>query len=270
MTWLAGFDRIDAGRDGGSWARTDLPWRGVIHTTEGASIAGAVAAYRKNGTPPHFTVDPVRLERAQHIPLDRAAYALKNMPGGVETNRVPCIQIEIVGYAGQTHLWPAERLDWLGDQVLKPIMERVPIGVAHPKFVGEEDGTIARDDAPQRLSYAAWEKLNGWCGHQHVPENHHWDPGRIDLTRVLRAAVTGQPSQEADEVKLKQYRAKDVGDTYSLDGKTWKNTQIWICGEHRRPASTPERLGELIAAGQVDPTTYPMTLGAIGEIPRAQ
>jgi len=36
-----------------------------------------------------------------------------------------------------------------------------------------------------RLTNAQWNTFTGWCGHQHVPENTHWDPGRINIGSLL-------------------------------------------------------------------------------------
>jgi hypothetical protein len=36
-------------------------------------------------------------------------------------------------------------------------------------------------NAPQRLTDGQWEGFNGICGHQHVPNNTHWDPGAFDI-----------------------------------------------------------------------------------------
>ena len=30
-----------------------------------------------------------------------------------------------------------------------------------------------------------WDQFGGVCGHQHVPENTHWDPGAIDWDTLL-------------------------------------------------------------------------------------
>jgi hypothetical protein len=42
-----------------------------------------------------------------------------------------------------------------------------------------------------------WNNFDGWCGHQHVPENEHWDPGKLDIGRLLRIKRPGTPRCEA-------------------------------------------------------------------------
>lgn len=186
MTELDGFDQVPATTPGGTY--TGAPWRIVLHTTEGWTAEGAIGAYRGHGGWPHFTVDPKWRRRYQHYPLGVSARALKNLSGGVETNRANAIQIEIVGTAATSQDLTPEDLDWFGREVIAPIRAEVSVQLVAPKFVGTEAGTIASASAPQRMSHDVWLGFNGVCGHQHVPENDHWDPGRLDVARILTAA----------------------------------------------------------------------------------
>ena len=94
MTWLDGFQRVTYAHTPGlpSW-----PVRGIVfHTTEGSTFEGADSVYRRTNAAPHFTVDPWRELRVQHIDTDLGAYALRNLSGGVETNTTGVVQIEVV------------------------------------------------------------------------------------------------------------------------------------------------------------------------------
>ena len=51
-----------------------------------------------------------------------------------------------------------------------------------PVFLGNE---AYGNGSATRMSSNEWEEFNGWCGHQNVPENLHWDPGIIDIERLL-------------------------------------------------------------------------------------
>lgn len=204
--WLDGFDHSWT-RQGGSYVTGDYPWRLELHTTEGKSVAGALAAYESSGAYPHFTVRYETKERLQHVSLSRSSTASRNLDGGVETNRWRCIQVEIVGFAGESHTWSKEKLEWLGREVVAPIRAQVGFQLVAPKFVGTESGTIATTTAKQRMSFEAWKAFNGVCGHQHVPENHHWDPGRLDIATILAAAggvaspaPSGAVSEEDEDV----------------------------------------------------------------------
>jgi hypothetical protein len=49
------------------------------------------------------------------------------------------------------------------------------------------------------MNFDAWNAFTGHCGHQHVPENDHGDPGAFPITAILDAAKGGTiPSQEDD------------------------------------------------------------------------
>lgn len=169
------------------------PWRGVLHTTEGATYTGARQAYIANKSAPHFTVtfEGGIFRARQHIPLNKAAKALRNLSGGVETNRVRCIQIEIVGYAANSGAFPGPYLDQLG-YLMRWIEANTTIKREAPTFYGQDaDFTLATANARQRFSNDQWLHFNGWCGHQHVPENTHWDPGAINIQHLLNVGAGG-------------------------------------------------------------------------------
>lgn len=221
-TWLPDVELIpgnDAGAMNGVGGRKLL-----LHSTEGASIEGAVAAYRARNVWPTLTVDMPERRVAQHLALEVAARSLKNLPGGVETNRAGkvLVQIEIVGSAvDPSSLGSPEDLDWFGREVVAPICEAMAIPmvstvrwVAYPASYGQA--------AVQRLSPSAWVAYSGLLGHQHAPENDHGDPGAIDIGRILAAAT-----QEVhvmltnDEVEAIARRcAQYVGGAEELSGTT--------------------------------------------------
>lgn len=148
------------------------PKKMVWHTTEGLGLPGYV------GSNPHFTLDIQSGVLYQHQVVTGAARALENHPGGVETNADGAIQCELIGYASQSANWSEEAYDHIAE--LARWVER-NCGVArecHVKFVGNASGST-------RLSYSAWDALEGHCGHQHVPENVHWDPGAFRIEDVL-------------------------------------------------------------------------------------
>lgn len=193
--WLPGFEKIDLGPDGGTWADSTSPWRIVLHSTEGPWDA-ALSSYRSKGIPPHVQTDPIAKRRAQLISLNRSSYALENDAGGVETNRLRAIQVEVVGYARQMHLLPESALVYLGG-VVKEIVKAVPgIRLWSPPFFGEGCGwTLATETARQRMTFDAWRTFDGVCGHQHVPENAHWDPGALNVAKILDYARPTTPEE---------------------------------------------------------------------------
>lgn len=195
MIWLPGVARDESimGAGGGSYAADGSAWRIVLHTTEGG-WEGSMGVFRSRLTAPHLMVDPASRKRVQMIPLDRSAYALRNEAGGGETNRAHCLQVEIVGYASEAAGWSGDRLDWLGREVIAPLVEHAPgpIALRAPRFYGEGAGwVLATPSARQRMSQEQWRTFSGVCGHQHVPENSHWDPGEVRIERILTAAQPG-------------------------------------------------------------------------------
>lgn len=146
---------------------------------------------------PHFLMDGPRI--VQLLPLTVGAYTLVNDPGGADTNRSgPAIQLERCGFAADP--MPDDEYDALG----KLLADLVDAGHAldlaqHPRFYGANEGIVlARKDSPIRMSAREYEAFNGFCGHQHVPENDHWDPGKLDGDRLEAIARThlagGQPA----------------------------------------------------------------------------
>lgn len=161
----------------------DRPWRGVLHTTEGNTAADAIAEFRKRNVWPHFTIEPATERVIQHYTLSRAARALAN-PTGVHTNDSRAIQIEIVGRAAQAPLFTPDELAFIRGVMLR-IEAQVPIARrSRLTFVPSAalTRTVRLKDKSER---SAWARFAGWCGHQHVPGNTHWDPGAIDIATLV-------------------------------------------------------------------------------------
>lgn len=191
-THLNGAEWVPAPSGGGFFAN-DVPDKGLLHTTEGDSIEGAISAYRNANSWPHFTVDPARGRIVQHIGMDRSAMALYNGPQPMETNRAgTVIQIEIVARAGSTHTYTDAWYQWLATQVIRPISLNLGLPPRMTKFYGAMDGTIAVETWPGRLQDDRWNGYNGWLGHQNVGDgNDHWDPGKLNETKLLVYAFGG-------------------------------------------------------------------------------
>ncbi|MFW3474473.1 hypothetical protein [Streptomyces microflavus] len=148
----------------------------------------------------------------QHYDVDESARALANKLGGVETNTANVFQIELVGtcddkyaktWSGKTAgvdyiYWPdapewalaevAWLVRWLHDNHGVPLT-CVKDWLSYGKDSRRSGITPASYGAsPARMSMAAWQTFTGWCGHQHVPENDHGDPGSMDFARVIALA----------------------------------------------------------------------------------
>jgi hypothetical protein len=191
---IAAVDTYDLVSDGSIWLPTanrrpasvngpqfiPLPWRGVLHTTEGGTLTGALATLDANRSWPNVTIDPDHLSITQHYPLSRGARALTD--SGTPQNAARAIQIEIVGFAAESPDWAPERLAFIRE-VMRQLEAVVPIPRTTSRNFLNQAGVNTTPS--NRMSIDEWRRFSGWCGHQHVPGNNHWDPGAIDIQILL-------------------------------------------------------------------------------------
>lgn len=156
----------------------------ALHTTEGTSIAGAEAAFKKNNSWPHRIFAPATDQRRQYVSYDSPARALRNMSGGVQTNNreedgiqgPDIIQLEIVGFARDMPNLPDDQKIRLALEILTICREAgIPVEFNYP-FAGNDAYGLT---GSVRLTAWEWQGARGILGHQHVPENTHWDPGHV-------------------------------------------------------------------------------------------
>jgi hypothetical protein len=159
-----------------------VPWKLVIHTTESDTYTPSTADYFGHQHWPHATVVAGRI--FQHLPISRAARALARADG-VETNRANAIQCEVVWRADRAQEMPdelvatlADWLDWAAEETGCPL--DVP-----RSFRGAGEGIVlAVASSPHRFTLEQWLRVTGIVGHQHVPVNDHFDPGRLPVDRL--------------------------------------------------------------------------------------
>lgn len=170
----------------------------VLHTTEGRSLPD----YQGGATAPNLTAVPDlatgKLKWFQHFDIDISSRALANLRGGVETNTLNVCQVELVGTcdpkthakwtaSGKGHVYWPKAPEWALRGVARflawtHLHHDVPLRgptlwPAFPKSFGNGGG--------QRMSHTSWNAFKGVCGHMHVPENDHGDPGAIDFDELL-------------------------------------------------------------------------------------
>ena len=166
--WLDGYEhRPIEGCTGPGTYVAGTPWRWVAHTTEGGNCSINALIPFFQGRPcstPHFAIDPCQRRKVQFIRLPWSSAALKNLSGGVETNRAHAVQTEITGRAAETPSWPDEWVTFVGEHIADLVRAGVPLNLNNVKdCVGPEAGTIATPHAPQRMSYAEWNAFDGIC-----------------------------------------------------------------------------------------------------------
>jgi len=160
----------------------------VLHTTETETIPG----YLNGEVAPHLTYDPANDRWVQHNSFVIAGRALFNGPGGGETNRQNALQVEIVCYSDKGI---ADKVDgiWVGDLEIDHIaairafidwcVDNYDVKL---KWPGKQALSYGGANAPGfRMTMSAWEAFDGVCGHQHIPENYHWDPGALDWATLM-------------------------------------------------------------------------------------
>lgn len=172
----------------------------VIHTTEGPTLDG----YQGGAVAPNLTAVPdfknKKLNWFQHYYIDTSSRALENRAGGVQTNTNNVCQIELVGTCdptthskwtknGTQHIYWPEAPEWALEELAKFVAwlnekHNVPLTgpktwLAYPKSYGATDS---------RMTFDEWNAFNGICGHQHVPENSHGDPGSLDFAALVKLA----------------------------------------------------------------------------------
>ncbi|MER8583167.1 N-acetylmuramoyl-L-alanine amidase [Mesorhizobium sp. M1423] len=174
------------------------PFKIVHHTTEGSTAQGAFDAFRAHGSDPHFTVDATKIY--QHIDTNEAARALKNLAGGVQTNRDSAVQIEVVGFAHRPKtratLENVRRLcRWI--ESTHSIPTTWPNGPPKPAVNGKDPGGHNRNAAN-------WDMKGGHYGHSNVPENTHWDPGytKTEVDFLMLDNTEGLESTEFNAIIL--------------------------------------------------------------------
>lgn len=215
MLWLPGATRQTWDTSGGSWTDTGEP-KGLLHTTETTGWP----SYSSGKSAPHLTVKPIPgkgVEVRQHIPFDRAARALRNPDGGVQTNRDYVFQIELVGtcdpsyqrkYGG--YYWPAADdavlLD-LYNKVIKPLSEAFNIPERAPEFLAYP---ASYGNSRVRMGGQEFDNYAGWLGHMHAPENVHGDPGAFPWARMMALATGSTPAPSKPVVRPAPVR--QVGD----------------------------------------------------------
>jgi hypothetical protein len=263
-----------AGRYSGSDMEVNC---GVVHTTEGMSLPsynGGAMAPTVTGVP---DIKAKRIRWYQHYDVDESARALANKLGGVETNTANVFQIELVGTcddskrttwsgkrAGVDYLhWPtapdwalaevAWLVRWLHDYHAVPLT-CVKDWLAYGKDPRRPGVTPASYGAsPVRMSQSAWRSFKGWCGHQHVPENDHGDPGSLDFARVIQLAK-GEPTTEENDVALSDADIKKIADavynkllktddvlTAPSDSADYQTNKSWTWQTHIQDVTTRVR-----------------------------
>jgi hypothetical protein len=217
VLWLPAATRNYHAR-GNPWSSTTDP-KGCLHTTE----TSGWPSYNGWAYHPHATIMPTPgrgVTVRQHLPFNQGAFALRNLSGGVQTNRDFVFQFELIGSCergGPGYFWPNADDAVLKDlfrKVVKPLSDAFKIPLKAPTFQSYPPSYGARGKTNTvRMSGKAFDNYSGWLGHQHVPENSHGDPGAFPWARMLAVGQKSEPPPpeeiEMDAKELKKILAAE-------------------------------------------------------------
>mgnify|MGYP002353009983 CR=1 FL=1 len=196
----------------------------VWHSTEGTTVP----SYGGGASAPTLTAAPdfkaKRLVWYQHFDFDASARALRNTAGGVETNTANVCQVEVVGTCDPTthrkwgtarpHLYMPELPDWaIRDLAAFARWAHEQHGVRLESGLTFKAYPASYGANGVRMSATSWRGFYGHCGHQHVPENDHGDPGAWPMAAILAAAKGADDRTEEDDMPTPQDIARAVWGT---------------------------------------------------------
>jgi hypothetical protein len=152
--------------------------RMVWHTTEGYGIDTMWTVLNNKRAAPHFLIDPSAGDSRviQMIPLNLAGRALMNDSGDAhQTNRAGdhTVQVEIVDKAINAPNW---------NEYFYRDLAALAVLVEHRVHIKRHAKAFMK---PERMSDTEFEQFEGHCGHVHVPDNDHWDPGKLSWPKLL-------------------------------------------------------------------------------------
>lgn len=257
--WLPAAARNEHDRSN-PWSDTSDP-KGCLHTTEGSDWP----TYNDWTIMPHGTIKPkanVGVEIRQHLPLDQGSFSLRNLDGGVQTNRDYVFQWELIGTSekgGPGYYWPDADDAVLADlyeKLIGPLSDEYNIPLKALNFQAYPASYGARGDTNTvRLSGSAFDTYSGWLGHQHVPENVHGDPGafpwarmmetQMALTKAETIAAAKQGTLDAWTEKVIENVPVHEGDP---QGANW-SLITWAQAQDRKQDLQNESLGKIAANG---------------------
>lgn len=203
--WLPGAERRP--QSGGS-SMVGGPPRSIWHITWDKLGPGgrmpsfdAIAGYLEQVEYcPHLMWDPWTGRIVQFYPADVSARAVRNLAGGVETNRMgsACLQVEawfspgaVVG--GRKYMTLADTPAVGIDRIVawmraNGIPDRWPCG--WPTWDGNRNSVT-------------WQRQAGHYGHSQVPENDHTDPGPMP-THMFNDPAPHPPAPQEDDMPYGQ------------------------------------------------------------------
>jgi hypothetical protein len=167
---------------------------------------------------PHFTLDGNKVY--VHLPLDMAAYTMGGGDSSPNSDAGTHIQIEWVGYSENTkdesdesYAALAELIDNISQETGCPWLFPFP-------FAGQ--------GVDVRQPWTRYEIASGIMGHGHAPWNTHWDPGILNIGRLLEHRP--EPLYLVDLAELEKLIVENAGTEVILAAISRLETTITNAG----------------------------------------
>ena len=165
---------VGSKRAGKPWVGTTEPMV-VLHTLEFNSFPDP----DRWDSPSHIVVNPNNGEIRQYLPMDRAAYAVRDNP------------LEDDAYTWQVELWGiANNVPNYNDRWYQGVAKVCDIFVQEygipPVFKTDFNLLTYGAYAPARMTHEQTDAFSGFLGHGHMGRgvDEHWDPGKLNIDRV--------------------------------------------------------------------------------------
>ncbi|MBR8279059.1 peptidoglycan recognition protein family protein [Burkholderia vietnamiensis] len=187
-------------KDGLPYFTVEPSGLGVLHTTEGGNVSGALTAFEKNFDPPHFLVGENRIIQCR--PLGARAAALRSNHYDSPNDNAQ-IQIEMVGFS-QKKLWLPDDPTLNGALLIMAYCYKhfgiplQPPNNAWPDDLSDMPQPWASDNKRRQVAAnGMWPSAKGWWMHLEVPYQDptwHWDCGALQRKEMFNRAAALVPS----------------------------------------------------------------------------
>jgi len=172
---------------------TGWPPAGVLHTTEGGTIEGAMSVFRTHFAP-HFVLGKSAHSGVviyQLVPIGFIGAAL------VTHNNMAIVQVEMVGFSKETLWFTDDETAAALAGLMAACRDEYGIPLSRPWADGVYGKASASD--PHRNG-GQFGKYAGWFGHGDVPApDSHWDPGAFEWSKAFALAAKISPRSPTAE-----------------------------------------------------------------------
>lgn len=193
---------------GATWVGSKMPgkpWKGttkptvVLHSLEGNYFPNP----QKWDSPSHLVYNPNTEEIRQYVSMHKSAYSVRD--NDLEDD-YPTYQVELWGSAVNV---PNYSDDWYRGvaKLVHTFVDIYDIPLIFADFTNVQYGKYA----PQRMTDEAVRSFTGFLGHAHMGRgtDTHWDPGKLDVTRVLQFAGGLHEPPPAEGYRMRTLRYGD-------------------------------------------------------------